>query len=191
MLREECLQKHDNSDRNQFIHDASNWKRGGVNEAPGNIEEQSNMNSITELDANRKFRIGEDMRIYRNDGTNRAYEATCTHIEPGGIALRTQAVFTVGEVVEFSFAGGGEPSQDRHPARVMYRTSDRYGLGLLNAGTRKRQPAPVDADHECCLQAARQMLAELKAAYDTLPAAHKEAVRNAITANLANPEVAA
>jgi len=149
------------------------------------------MNSITVFYGNRNIRIGEPIRIYRHDGSNRAYEAICTHLEPGGIALRTQAVFAVGEVVEFSFANSDRSCEDRLPARVMYRASDRYGLGLLNAGTTKRGPAPVAAKGDYRLLAARKLLAELKATYAALPAAHQEAVREAILEETADPELAA
>jgi hypothetical protein len=149
------------------------------------------MNPTAVLDGNRNFRIGENLRIYRNDGTNRSYEAICTHIEPGGIALRTQAVFTVGEVVEFTFADSAWRGKDRHPARVMYRTLDRYGLGLLNSGIRNRKPASLATEDDDRLQTARQLLFELKTSYDVLPAAHREAVREVIAQEVTDPGVAA
>jgi len=136
------------------------------------------------------------MRVYRNDGSNRAYEATCTHLEPGGIALRTEAVFAVGEVVEFSFTSperkeSEQKKMDRHPARVIYRTSDRYGLGLLTKGVKNRKPVSAMNEQDCRLQTARQLLAELKASYNSLPPAHQEAVREAILEETVDPEVAA
>jgi hypothetical protein len=69
------------------------------------------------------------IRIYRTDGSNRVYEGRCTGVACDNLGLRVPAIFSVGEVVELVFLAGDDTI--RHPARVIYRTSDHYGLSFL------------------------------------------------------------
>ena len=84
--------------------------------------------------SNGKYRnthTGAGLRIRRTDGSNRIYEATCTDINAKSIGFRSQAIFVVGEVIELVFSNPGGEGIVRQRARVVYRTSDRYGLVFL------------------------------------------------------------
>ena len=139
------------------------------------------MSSATVLHRDRNLHVGARACIYRNDGSNRGYEAICTDVELESIGLRTTAVFAVGEVVEIAFAGCGSDGEVRLRARVLYRMSERYGFGVLSETAINAEVAPATRSDEGRLKEARRLLAELKAAYKTLPAVHRAAVRKVLT----------
>jgi len=135
--------------------------------------------------AHLEFRIGQPVYIHRGDGSNRVSEGTFTSADVLGIGLSTPAVFAVGEVVEFVFAPGGQQDKVRYRARILYRTSNRYGLGLL------REPEPLPGGGDYRLHRAAKLLAGLKAAYDSLPAAHQEVVCETLMEQTDEPGIAA
>jgi hypothetical protein len=139
------------------------------------------MSSATVLDRDRNLHVGAHVCVYRSDGSNRGYDAICTGIELEGIDLHTPAVFAVGEVVDVAFAGCNSEYETRLRARVLYRMSERYGLGLLPEATANPEPSSAAAQGDCRKKTARNLLAQLKASYDALPAVHRAAVRKALT----------
>lgn len=124
----------------------------------------------------RNVRVGAQILLRRTDGSNRKHEATCTEVNSQNIGLCVKAHFVVGEVVEL-VCGKNSTKEAGRRARVMYRMADRYGLSWL---TETAPGATVSPDAFARIAAARKLLAELKAAYDTLPAPHRGAVREAL-----------
>jgi hypothetical protein len=139
------------------------------------------MSPSTVLHRDRNLQVGARVCVYRNDGSNRGYEAICTDVKLESIGLRTPAVFAVGEVVEIAFAGCNRAHEIRLRARVMYRTSDRYGFGVLSEAAMNAEPASAAGRNDARIKAARKLLSELKAAYAALPTVHRAAVRKALT----------
>ncbi|MFB3915095.1 MAG: PilZ domain-containing protein [Terriglobales bacterium] len=72
------------------------------------------------------------VRVYRTDGSNRMYEAHCSDVNEKGLRVHVPATFVVGEVVALVFLAGGDDRKRRRLARVLYRTSDHYGLYFLS-----------------------------------------------------------
>jgi hypothetical protein len=71
-------------------------------------------------------------RVYRTDGSERVYRAECTEVTDKGARLQIAgARFSVGEVVELHFSH--DRDGERRRARVIYRTTDEYGLTFLHA----------------------------------------------------------
>lgn len=130
----------------------------------------------------RNVHVGARVYLRRTDGSKRIHEATCMDIYSHSLALRAQAPFVVGEVVELvsgESSAGEFMAAKAHRARVMYRVSDCYGLRWLGE---TNVPPKADATAAAArLAAARKLLADLKAAYDTLPAAHRVALRETLT----------
>jgi hypothetical protein len=127
------------------------------------------MNLATTLDANWNVRVGKRIQVRRTDGSNLTHQAVCTESNRRGLALCVNAAFAVGEVVELLMgrSDGGSPRKER--ARVLYRKIDMYGLDWLN------DPAASER-----LAAARQLLADLKTAYGSLPSRQRDAIRSAL-----------
>ena len=149
------------------------------------------MSSATVLHRDRNLHVGARVCIYRNDGSNRGYEAICTDLELESIGVRTSAVFAVGEVVEITFAGCSQEREIRVRARVLYRMSGRYGFGVLSESASNSQPVSAAGREDCPIKTARKLLSDLKAAYQALPAVHRAAVRKALTQKALASEAAA
>lgn len=85
------------------------------------------MHMPAESERNHNCRV----HVYRTDGSNRMYEASCSDLSEEGIRLRVAASFVVGEVVALAFATAKTDRRQRL-ARVLYRTADHYGLYFLS-----------------------------------------------------------
>jgi hypothetical protein len=149
------------------------------------------MSSATVLHRDRNLHVGARVCIYRNDGSNRGYEAICTDLELESIGLRTSAVFAVGEVVEIAFAGCRHEREIRVRARVLYRMACRYGFGVLTESAGNTQTTSAAGRDDSRIKTARKLLSDLKAAYQALPAVHRAAVRKALTQRALASEAAA
>lgn len=89
------------------------------------------MNLATVSDGCNSVRVGTRICIRRTDGSNRIDEGVCTDVHAKSIGvLSSNAVFVVGEVVELAFDGQSQEI-GRPRARVLHRTSNRYGLRFL------------------------------------------------------------
>jgi len=81
---------------------------------------------------------GNPIRIYRIDGSNSVFDATCKDIAVGGLGANLDRISApgqlfVGEIIEIEFLNREvDKFSARHQARVVYHNSDEYGFEFLD-----------------------------------------------------------